>query len=457
MKILQVLHSFMPYTSAGTEVYTYNLSKELSKRNHVYIFFRIKQLKKEEYALSHDVYKGLETYAVNHTFKRCSSFEETYADKKIDYLFGDLLDRIKPDLVHIQHLLFLSLGMVNEIKKRGIPIVFTLNDYWLFCPRGQLIKGDLTICDGSLTGCKECIRAQLSIKKYSLRWYYRARNVLPNFLLQLLKNCYIFSISALPVRSDWQQDEIQKRLHFIKRVVSAVDIFITPSRFVKKIYLGWGLPEDKILSCSYGIRYEQPSTDSSITEADVVRFGFIGTLLPMKGVDILIRAFKRIRSNNARLLIYGASRPYTGYENYCRQLAQMAAGDERIRLMGEFDNVDIGQKMMNIDVLVVPSIWLENSPLVIQEAFLYKKPIIASRIGGIPEFVSEGVNGLLFTAGDTCELQKKLEYVIKNPDILEFFKTNIPKVKSIEEHVQEIETIYVRLCAAKNYETVSIN
>ncbi len=103
--------------------------------------------------------------------------------------------------------------------------------------------------------------------------------------------------------------------------------------------------------------------------------------------------------------------------------------------------------MANIDVLLVPSIWLENAPLVIQEAFLSKTPVIASRIGGIPELVTDGINGLLLNPGDIKDLKEKIEYIIRNPEVIKKFKESIPEVKSIEENAKEMEEIYIRLIA----------
>ena len=85
--------------------------------------------------------------------------------------------------------------------------------------------------------------------------------------------------------------------------------------------------------------------------------------------------------------------------------------------MGGFVNADVQNIFREIDVLVVPSIWYENAPLVIQEAFLSRTPVIASRIGGIPELVKDGVNGLLFDAGDPRDLKAKLEYVMNYPEV----------------------------------------
>lgn len=89
MRILQVAHSFVPYTIAGTEVYSYKLSKELLKRNKVFVFFRVNYPKKEEYSLINNNFEGLETCAINHTFRFCSSFKDTYRDNIIDKKFGE--------------------------------------------------------------------------------------------------------------------------------------------------------------------------------------------------------------------------------------------------------------------------------------------------------------------------------------------------------------------------------
>ena len=113
--------------------------------------------------------------------------------------------------------------------------------------------------------------------------------------------------------------------------------------------------------------------------------------------------------------------------------------------MGGFDHQKIASVFHEIDVLVVPSLLEENSPFVIQEAFASGTPVIGSRIGGIPELVTDGVSGLLFTPGDSQGLREKLEYLTDNPEIIQKFKENMPKAKNIQAHAREIEEIYARL------------
>lgn len=439
MKILNVVHSFVPHTMAGTEIYSYKLSEELAKRHEVYVFFRVNDPKKKEYALTYQRYEGLETYNINRTFRSCSSFSNTYRDCAIDTTFSELMNKIKPDIVHIHHLLFLSCGIVDEIKKRGIPIVYTLHDYWLICYRGQLIKDDLSICEGnSITACGDCLKYLLSIRKHSLYLYSMLKRRIPPCVLELLKRIHLFIARPEPSL------ELKEWINSLEELRYKVDLFIAPSRFIKNKFIEKGIPEDKIIYLSYGFDYKNfPFTPKA--SSDVLRFGYMGTLLPTKGVDLLISAFKKIRSKDTRLSIYGKIVPFSGFEYYPKFLKKMINNDNRIKLMGAYDNKDVSKIFADIDVLVVPPIWYENAPLVIQEAFLSRTPVIASRIGGIPELVNNGINGILFNPNDADDLKEKMQYIIDNPDIINKFNGNIPKIKSIEENAEELEEIYAKL------------
>jgi glycosyltransferase involved in cell wall biosynthesis len=445
MKILQVVHSFIPYTFAGTEVYAYNLSKALAKSHEVHVFFRINSHREKEYALSTQQYDGCTLHSLNHTFARCNSFDEIYLDSNIDSIFGALLDRIKPDVVHIQHLLFLSLGMVGEAKKRGIPVVFTLNDYWLLCPRGQLLKDDLSLCgDYSGKDCVKCIESQLSIRKGILAMYNFLRRTIPPEAVRILKRMYLKLVKGSSHFRITYAEMIQRRIASVQSVATDIDVFIAPSQYLRQIFLAYGFPQDKLIYSRYGIKQEllpQPEENRKRK----LRFGFIGTLLPMKGIDILIRAFKGLAEEDVELKIFGKIMPYAGYETYGKELERLIMQDKRIRLMGEVDHAEIHRAFSEIDILVVPSIWPENSPLVIQEAFLFKKPVIASRSGGIPELITDGENGILFEAGDEHALLRAIRLVVEQRELLGQWKHAIPPVKSIEEDVCAMEKLYAGL------------
>lgn len=440
MRILQVVHGFLPHNMAGTEIYTYNLSKELSRRHNVCVFHRVCDLKRREYELNYNKLNGLDIFTLNNTFKFCDSFEKFYKNDDITEQFVKVLDKIKPDIVHIQHLIFLSTTIIAEIKKRGIPIVFTLHDYWLICPQWHFLRKNFTICDNNnVSQCVDCLDYQLSIKKTPKRIYLAFRNVLPNSFVRFFKNIYLYwAKDTLDSKSAVEQ--IRARAEHIKELCQMVDVFIAPSRFLKTKFIEFGISEHRIKFISHGIDTDLFRSFGR-KESNRIRFGFIGTILPAKGLHILINAFNRIKDTQAELKIYGNLFPYSGFGYYPGYIKRLVK-NRNIRFMKEFDHKDISGVFSEIDVLVLPSIWNENCPLTILEAFSTKTPVIASRIGGIPELVKDKKNGILFEPRDEEALYKSIMMFINNPNLIKELRANLVNPKSIEENSKEIEEIY---------------
>lgn len=137
MRILQVIHTFPPYSQAGSENYTRALSHALRCLGHeVAVFHRVADPAQTEY-------EGLQVYRVNNTFPECNRFEWTYRNPAIDERFNSVLARFLPGVVHFRHLTCLSTTCVWAAKQRGIPVAMTLRGYWLICRRGQFLKHDV--------------------------------------------------------------------------------------------------------------------------------------------------------------------------------------------------------------------------------------------------------------------------------------------------------------------------
>jgi len=178
------------------------------------------------------------------------------------------------------------------------------------------------------------------------------------------------------------------------------------------------------------------------TESKKVRFGFVGSIIPSKGVHVLIDAFKRVSSEDAELRIHGAGYSFEGYEDYEKEMRSMARGDGRITFAGPFDNTRVGEVFAEFDVLVVPSIWYENSPLTIHEAALAGAPVIASDIGGMAEFVRDGVNGATFRTGSARHLAAKMAMFVKDRGLLVRLRPDAGMVKTVEENAEELDGYY---------------
>jgi glycosyltransferase involved in cell wall biosynthesis len=411
MKILQIAHCFPPESMTGAEIYAYNLSKELSKNHHISVFYRINDPSGKEYEVIKASYEGLDVYKINNTLKESNSLDKIYRNKKVEEKFSEVLDSVKPDVAHVHHLLFLSTGMLDELKSRGIPVVFTLHDYWLVCPRGQMLKNNFVLCGDPLSAdCFRCLACGLNLKT-------------------ILKKAVKFFSSA-GFAKKFRVD--------IKDICGKVDLFIAPSKYLQSKFIKFGVSEDKIFYSDNGMD-SGLFRDMEKIKSDKIRIGFIGTLIPSKGVHTLIKAFNKIKSDAAVLKIYGKAPVNNGIFDYARKIKRMAGKNKNIKFMGVFGNKDAGNVFKEIDILVFPSLWEENSPLVLHEAILTKTPVIASDIGGAPEFVRD--KRFLFKAGDAEDLSGKMDFFIKNPAVAKDTNGSI-FVKNIRENAEEMEKIY---------------
>lgn len=399
MKILHVIHGYPPYYMAGSEVYTYNLTQELSKRNEIHVFTRIENPFMKAYAVLDETIGSVKVRRINKP-RGDYSLQDKYLDGQVDEVYREYLDTLSPDIVHIQHLSHLSTNIPRISRNEfDMPVVFTIHDFWMFCVRGQLLTPDYKICDGpSEDVCVSCLR-------------------------------YLHT----------NPKEYRRYREHMKEVLESIDYFLAPSEFIRQFYVHMGIHEEKVLYSPYGfnkhlIRYRK----KTYSAGDSIRFGFVGRVIPAKGIHLLLRSFSMIKDRQGSTLAIhgnaGKDRMYLG-----------DIASDGVEFMGAFDNSDIDHILDEIDVLVVPSIWYENAPLVIQEATLKGIPVITSDIGGMAELVKDGVNGFLFRVGDHNDLLEKMERVIEDPTILNRIVTDPESIRSIEDDADFVEGLYRRL------------
>jgi glycosyltransferase involved in cell wall biosynthesis len=158
MRIAIVMHGFPPEYMAGSEVYSLHLALELNKTHEVFVFHRIDNPFLKEYELVKSEFQGLSKYMINIPYLP-HYFEGRYINPKVERIFEQFLCEIKPDIIHFGHLNYLSTNLVKISKDRGFQNIFTLHDYWLYCPRGQLInRRDESLCDDiDFESCLECL------------------------------------------------------------------------------------------------------------------------------------------------------------------------------------------------------------------------------------------------------------------------------------------------------------
>jgi glycosyltransferase involved in cell wall biosynthesis len=174
---------------------------------------------------------------------------------------------------------------------------------------------------------------------------------------------------------------------------------------------------------------------------DVLRIAYIGQIAPHKGVHLLIDAFRRIepRFQLIELHIHGG---LDGHPPYVAQLKKIAGNDQRIHFHGRFSNHSVIDILQWNDVLVVPSNWFEIGPLTISEAQAAGTPVVASAIGNIVDLVHDGVDGLLFQVGDSTDLQRQLQRLIDEQELLPYLRANIERPRSVADEMAQLAMIY---------------
>jgi glycosyltransferase involved in cell wall biosynthesis len=439
LKIIQVIHGYPIRYNAGSEIYTQTLSRVLAERgNSVNVFSRTEDPFRPDYEFtSESDHEGppIELNLVN-----MPSSRDRYRHESVDNQFGALLDRINPDIVHIQHLNHLSTSLVNEVAKRNIPIVFTLHDYWIMCPRGQFVQFGMNgteawkLCDGQ------------DDYKCAVSCYSRYFTGDESFVSE-----------DVHYWTDW----IHERMSHVRKITGFVDLFVAPSEYLLRRFRDeFQIPASKLVYLDYGFDVARLSERKRTEERDFV-FGYIGTHTAQKGIHLLIDAFEKIQGN-ARLRIWGRTNGQVTAALKERSSLLLPDCSKRIEWLPEYRNTEIVERVLNrIDVLVVPSIWIENSPLVIHEAQQARIPVITANMGGMAEYVRHKENGLLFKPRDSDDLARQMQLLLDNPVLATglgkrgYIKSKTGDVPSIEEHVSVLENIYRSLLRERETQVIT--
>jgi glycosyltransferase involved in cell wall biosynthesis len=351
--------------------------------------------------------------------------------------------------------LYLSLGCVEAARQRKIPVVFTLHDYWLQCARfGQRVHADTTICHAiEFKRCGECLS---SFKYRQSPLQRRTSKALAN-----LRSATGVNLGAAAVHvarlmesqgsgaefeppaelaAELALSVAQRERDFKTRLVPAVERFLSPSHFLRERFIEWGLPAEKIAFLRTGIDLEQFQPRPR-THDERLRIAFIGTLAPHKAPHLLLEAWKRVEPGlraRGKLFLCG---PTVHNPEYVRAL-EREAGALGVELRGALPREGVARELSSIDLLVVPSVWYENSPLVILEALAARTPLLVSDIGGMAELVEEGESGYRFPVGDVTALAARLSALLEDrAPLARLYSKNEP-IKRVDDDAAQLEELY---------------
>ena len=425
MRILEVIHGYPPLYNAGSEVYTQTVARALrAAGHHVSVFCREEDPYRPSFALRKSLDDGdcsIPIYLVNHAQSR-----NRFRHEGLEEAFACVVETEHPDVVHFGHLNHLSLGLPEIAKRVGCRVALTLHDYWLACPRGQFLQMRL----GEAEAWQDCEGQEdnrCARHCFSRDWTGVTKDEID-----------------LGYWSKWthlRMEEVHRQLRFI-------DVLLSPSQHLRtRVAKELRLEPGEILFEPYGFDRARLAGRVRTREEDLV-FGFMGRITPAKGIHQLLEAIGGTRGP-ARLRVWGT----LGEPDRAALLRQVAElpGDrpERVSWMGGYRNEELVHEVLNhLDVLVVPSIWDENSPLVIHEAQQARVPVITSDRGGMGELVRHGVNGWTFRHRDASALAARLQQAIDSPDQLlrlgarGYLGSRDGQVPSIGEHVGRLEALF---------------
>ncbi len=461
-RVLLTVHKFFPQHRAGTEILTLKVAQDLKLRGYEVLVVTANppdlDARHPSASITSDyVYEDVPVHVIEESLRLDGyTFAHEYEHEAIGRHFAKILKEFAPDLVHSFHCQNLSASIIDATIAAGIPIVFSATDFWFVCPVVQLKRPDGALCRGpsALAGnCLTCYTPQLfpptTQVKEAIEKKHRALaqgiaalpGPLPAAATELIAKAFVgVKLPSAIAATVLRPEALRGRLNKVERVMVA-------TKLMAEIFVENGIRQELIKHIPFGLDTEPllPFTEKARTKE--LRLGFIGTIFEHKGVDLLVKAFQSLPDDPpSRLQIFG---DMSQFPDYAAQLQALIKGKPdkatRIELAGTFPNSKLGSVLQNLDVLVVPSRWYENTPLVIQSALATKTPVVATDLGGMSELIEHDRNGLLFKLNDPLSLANQLLRLLNEKGLLERLTKNIERQRTIAEMVDEIECVYDRI------------
>jgi len=441
LKILFLAHQFFPESRAGVEVVTLGLAKALRARGHDARVLAAKRSLPESGIQPGEAedyeFDGVPVRRLGRPVEGPSRpYRLNYENEEMALGARDYALRFQPNIVHAMHLQGLSASVLEVFEELNLPVVYTAADFWTVCPVVDLLRHDGKMCSGpDVSHCIRCVAGRNPDPRIKERANLPGAATAAAGLLARTP----LSRKSGALR---QVAEIAERPEHIREKMAAVDLVLAYTELARDLLSRNGVGVGETIVSHYGID-TGPSEEARKLRrtSGALRFGFLGTLAPHKGPDLLLRAFRSLPPDlDATLDVHG---PVNGA--YGEELRSLAASDTRIRLRGAFTREELADVLAEMDALVVPSRWYENAPGVMFEAFAAGVPVISTNLGGMSEFVRHGENGLLFELNDIKGLTEQMRRLIEETGLLQRLRDGIGPVKTESQYVDELESIYESL------------
>jgi glycosyltransferase involved in cell wall biosynthesis len=409
MKVLIASHSHPQLSKGGAEIAAYRLFNALNQQPGCEAWFlgcaRDPLNQKLGVTISQPFSEREYLYAAG----PFDWFKFANADPKFPREFRELLRGLKPEIVHFHHYLNLGVEAFHHVRETlpDCKIVLTLHEYLAVCHHyGQMItKPNGTLChESSPIRCSGCFK-----------------EIPPGDFF--LRNLYI------------------------KRFFDLVDEFVAPSAFLADRYIAWGVPKDRVVVIDNVIAPSVCMLEAAAeqrSEPDLLRVGFFGQVSSLKGINVLFEAAEIVDERKIDRIVFEIYGDHRGQPPDLQAdfLARLKKVGRNVKFQGAYDQERVDWLMQAVDVVLVPSIWWENSPVVIQEAFRNRRAVICSDIGGMAEKVRDGIDGFHFPVGNAVALVSLLIKLAATPDRLATLANSIRIPATVNETTERHADLY---------------
>jgi glycosyltransferase involved in cell wall biosynthesis/GT2 family glycosyltransferase len=402
LRIVHLVHGWPPFQHAGTELYAHWLVRRQAASHHVAVYTRSADPNRADGEAIELMDGGVRVRLItNHFSARNPLRRNALRDRKLERDFERFLRSERPELLHIHHLAGHTFSLANVAKRLGIPIVLQIQDWWFLCARVNRFHRNGSRCTGPAPGkCARCAT--------------------------------LTTIAPAPITN--------RLMHALRRsaaraALAACDTYVVGSHAIRDDYMSAGvIPSSKnVHVIPYGVAIAAPHVPRQLAQRPI-RFGYVGSIAPHKGVHVAVEAMRGIDPSEATLHLWGDARAMPDY------VRTMQA--EGVVFEGRFEEGDKARVFASMDVLLVPSIGLESFGLAAREAMTSGVPVIASEGGALSEMFEPGLCGEFFPAGDAAALREILRRVIAQPSIIDEWSKRIPEPKRDDVHAAEIERVY---------------
>lgn len=415
MRILHVVHQYVPDHVAGTELYTQMVARrQLALGHETAVFTPLNR----EGPLSGEPAEeeGVRVYRVPVGPRSATNvFLSVFRQAMLARAFAAVLAAERPDIVHLQHLMGVPAAVGETLCAAGVPYVMSLHDYWYGCANGQLLTNDTEeVCGGPDPRYRNCGRCAIARAGQSV---------------------YGLAPLVAPL--------MRRRNALLRPIYERAARVLAPNEFVRRIYAEMGLPTGHVVINPLGLD-APPDLADRLRERRAartpggLRLGYVGSISRQKGVHVLIEAVNALPAGGVSLDIYGDMAVFPQYAAELRALAAHPG----IRFNGLIARGRIWEALADLDVLVMPTLWYEGSPAIIREAFAAGLPLVGSAIGATGSMVRHGIDGLLFPAGDAAALRETLRPLIDDPAQIARLRAGIAPVRTVADHVAQIDATY---------------